>query len=176
MKGYHDTNVIWRLPFLLMVRLSKLRGGVVDVEPFLVSRNTLGNDEPQLKFCNTPHVTCHNCNSDSCHFRLCDMFFPPLLGLCIRLLFSLSCISYHVIMCIAFAYVFISCIRAFPRCLFCILALRSPPVIISIFLSCVGIKHFQIGPSLAKRPWFTTGRPPVKFCTIWTSFDTPTVN
>ena len=24
--------------------------------------------------------------------------------------------------------------------------------------------------------WFTTGRPPVKFRTIWTSFDTPTVN
>ena len=26
------------------------------------------------------------------------------------------------------------------------------------------------------RPWFTTGRPPVKFRSIWTSFDTPTVN
>ena len=25
----------------------------------------------------------------------------------------MSCISYHVIMCIAFAYVFVSCIRAF---------------------------------------------------------------
>ena len=44
------------------------------------------------------------------------------------------------------------------------------------FLSCVGIKHFRIGPRLAKRPWFTTGRPPVKFRIIWTSFDTPTVN
>ena len=40
----------------------------------------------------------------------------------------------------------------------------------------VGIKHFWIGPRLAKRPWFTTGRPPVKFRIIWTSFDTPTVN
>ena len=27
-----------------------MSGGDVDVEPFLVSRNTLGNDEPQLKF------------------------------------------------------------------------------------------------------------------------------
>ena len=27
----------------------KMSGGDVDVEPFLVSRNTLGNDEPQLK-------------------------------------------------------------------------------------------------------------------------------
>ena len=33
----------------------------------------------------------------------------------------------------------------------------------------VGIKHFRIGPRLAKQPWFTTGRPPVKFRTIWTS-------
>ena len=64
----------------------------------------------------------------------------------------------------------------FPRCPFCIPALRSPPVVISTFLSCVGVKHFRIGPRLAKWPWFTTGRPPVKFRTIWTSFDAPTVN
>ena len=64
----------------------------------------------------------------------------------------------------------------FPRCPFCIPALRSPPVVISSFLSCVGIKHFRIGPRLAKRPWFTIRRPPVKFRAIWTSFDTPTVN
>ena len=64
----------------------------------------------------------------------------------------------------------------FPRCPFYIPALHSPPVVISTFLSCVGIKHFRIGPRLAKRPWFTTGRPPVKLRIIWTSFDTPTVN
>ena len=64
----------------------------------------------------------------------------------------------------------------FLRCPFCIPALRSPPVVIYSFLSCVGIKHFRIGPRLAKWPWFTTGRPPVKFRIIWTSFDTPTVN
>ena len=64
----------------------------------------------------------------------------------------------------------------FPCCPFCIPALRSPPVVISSFLSCVRIKHFRIGPILVKRPWFTTGRPPVKFRTIWSSFDTPTVN
>ena len=64
----------------------------------------------------------------------------------------------------------------FPHCPFCIPALRSPPVVISSLLSCVGIKHFRIGPRLAKRPWFTTGRPPVKFRTIWTLFDAPTVN
>ena len=64
----------------------------------------------------------------------------------------------------------------FLRCPFCIPALRSPLVVISSFLSCVGIKHFRIGPRLTKRPWFTTGRLPVKFRTIWTSFDAPTVN
>ena len=30
--------------------VSKMSGSDVDVELFLVSRNTLGNDEPQLKF------------------------------------------------------------------------------------------------------------------------------
>ena len=30
--------------------LAKMSGDDVDVEPFLVSLNTLGNDEPQLKF------------------------------------------------------------------------------------------------------------------------------
>ena len=97
-------------------------------------------------------------------------------GFCLRVLLSLSCISYHVIMCIAFAYVSSHAFKHFPRCPFCIPALRSPPVVISIFLSCVGIKHFRIGPRLAKRPWFTTGRPPVKVRTIWTSFDIPMVN
>ena len=63
----------------------------------------------------------------------------------------------------------------FPRCPFCLPALRSPPVVFSSFLSCVGIKHFRIGLRLAKRPWVSTGRPPVKFRIIWTSFDTPTV-
>ena len=121
-------------------------------------------------------MTFHICNSNSCHFRLCVIFISSGSGLCLRVLLSLSCISYHVIMCIAFAYVFVSCNRAFSPLSVCIPVLRSPPVVISSFLSCVGIKHCRIGPSLAKRPWFTTGRPPVKFHIIWTSFDTPTVN
>ena len=41
--------------------VAKMSGGDVDVEPFLVSRNTLGNDEPQLKFSKTK--TCQNCRS-----------------------------------------------------------------------------------------------------------------
>ena len=64
----------------------------------------------------------------------------------------------------------------FPHCPFCNPALRSSLVANPTFLLCVGIKHFRIGPRLVMRPWFTTGRPPVKFRTIWTSFDAPTVN
>ena len=92
------------------------------------------------------------------------MIFPRgwvLYSFCI---FSMSCISYHVIMCISFAYVFVSCIQTF-----------SPMFPFASF-SCAGVKRFRIGPRLVMRPWFTTGRPPVKFRAIWTSFDTPTVN
>jgi len=89
---------------------------------------------------------------------------------------SLSCISYHVIMCIAFAYVFVSCIRAFsPLSVLHSGTPMSSDVPFCLF-SCAGVKRSRIGPRLAKRPWFTTGRPPVKFRAIWTSFDTPTVN
>ena len=88
----------------------------------------------------------------------------------------MSCISYHVIMCISFAYMFVSCIRAFsPLSVLQSGAPMSPGVPFYLF-SCVGVKHSRIGPRLAMRPWFTTGRPPVKFHAIWTSFDTPTVN
>ena len=42
--------------------------------------------------CNTPHVTCHICNSDSCHFRLCDMFSLRCWVLSFVLYFVMSCI------------------------------------------------------------------------------------
>ena len=99
-----------------------------------------------------------------------------LSGFCLRVFSTLSCISYHVIMCIAFAYVFVSCIRAFsPLSVLHSGAPMSSSVPFCLF-SCAGVKHSRIGPRLAKRPWFTTRRPPVKFRAIWTSFDTPTVN
>ena len=104
------------------------------------------------------------------------MIFPRCQVFVFVLLLSLSCISYHVIMCIAFAYVFVSCIRAFsPLSVLHSGAPMSSGVPFYLF-SCAGVKRFQIGPRLAKWPWFTTGRPPVKFRAIWTSFDTPTVN
>ena len=71
-------------------------------------------DTKKTASCNTPDVTFHICNSNSCHFRLCVMIFPPWSGFVFRFcILFMSCISYHVIMCIAFAYVFVSCIRAF---------------------------------------------------------------
>ena len=92
------------------------------------------------------------------------------------MLFSFSCSSYHVIPCIAFAYMFISCIRAFsPLSVLQSAASMSSGVPFYLF-SCAGIKHSQIGPRLVMWPWFTTGRPSVKFRAIWASFDTPTVN
>ena len=104
------------------------------------------------------------------------MIFPRCRVFVSVLLLSLSCISYHVSMCIAFAYVFVSCIRAFsPLSVFHSGAPMSSGVPFYLF-SCAGIKRSRIGPRLAKRPWFTTGRPPVKFRAIWTSFDTLTVN
>ena len=83
---------------------------------------------------------------------------------------SMSCISYHVIMCIAFAYMFVSCIRAFSP-----LSVLHSGVPFCLF-SCASVKCSRIGLRLVMRPWFTTGRPPVKFRAIWSPFDTPTVN
>ena len=50
---------------------------------------------------------------NSCRFRPKLFYFSPFSGFCLRVLLPLSCISYHVIMCISFAYMFVSCIRAF---------------------------------------------------------------
>ena len=34
--------------------------------------------------CNAPDTTFHIRNSNSCHFRLCDMLFPMWLGFCLE--------------------------------------------------------------------------------------------
>ena len=64
----------------------------------------------------------------------------------------------------------------FPRCPFCDPALLCPPTSPSSLFSCAGVKRSWNGPSLAKRPCYSTGRPPLKFRAIWRSFGTPTVN
>ena len=125
--------------------------------------------------CNTLDTTFHICNSDSCLFRRCDMFslrgWVFLLFAFVHVMHSISCHLVHRI-----------CIRVrlmhpsiFPVVRFAFR--RSMPSGVPFYLfSCAGVKHSRIGPRLAKQPWFTTGRPPVKFHAIWTSFDTPTVN
>ena len=129
-----------------------------------------------MECCNTPDVTFPICTPTLAVSGVKLYLFPR-----VRVFVSVCCCRCHA------SHIMSSCalhlhtcsshaFELFPRCLFCIPALRSPPVVISSILSCVGIKHSQIGPRLAKRPWFTTGRPPVKFHTIWTSFDNPTVN
>ena len=57
---------------------------------------------PMGVLCNTPHVTFHICNSDSCHFRLCIMIFPPLSGFVFRFVFChvMHFISCHHVHCI----------------------------------------------------------------------------
>ena len=102
-----------------------------------------------------------------CVFQL--FAIVAMLFACVLHFVMSSCASH-------FAYMFVSCIRAFsPLSVLQSGAPMSPGVPFYLF-SCAGVKHFRIGPRLVMRPWFTTGRPPVKFRAIWTSFDTPTIN
>ena len=64
----------------------------------------------------------------------------------------------------------------FPRCPFCNPALLCSPASPFCLFSCAGVKRSRNGPRFAKRPWYSTSRPPVKFRAIWRSFDTPTFN
>ena len=105
------------------------------------------------------------------------MIFPSWLGFVFRLVFC-SCHAFHIMSSCALHLHTCSSHASehFPRCPFCNPALPSPPVHPSCFLSCAGVKHSRNGPRLVKWPWYTTGRPPVKFRSIWRSFGTPTVN
>ena len=83
--------------------------------PPLVSKSFSSCCEPpRTRWCNTQDVTFHICNSNSCHFRPCVMIFPPWLVFFFCFAFY-SCHAYHVMSSRAlhFAYVFVSCIRAF---------------------------------------------------------------
>ena len=75
-----------------------------------------------------------------------------------------------------FAYIFVSCIRAFSP----LSVLQSGTPMSSgapfCLFSCAGVKRSRNETRFPKRPWYSTGRPPVKFRAIWRSFDTPTVN
>ena len=55
--------------------------------------------------CNTPDVTSHICNSNSCHFWLCVMIFPSWSGFVFRFAF---CFVMHLISC---HHVHLICLR-----------------------------------------------------------------
>ena len=118
--------------------------------------------------CNAPDSMCQVSASYSpslpCHLLACCTLPRHHLH------FIMSSCAFH------FAYMFVSCIRAFPRCPFCNPALLCPPASPSSLFSCAGIKLSRNGPRFAKRPGYSTDRPPVKFHAIWRSFGTPTVN
>ena len=105
------------------------------------------------------------------------MIFPPWSGFVFRFAFC-SCLAFRIMSSCAshFAYVFVSCIRAFSP--LSVLQSGAPmPSGVPFRLSlCAGIKLSRNGPRFAKRPWYSTGRPPVKFRAIWSPFDTLTVN
>ena len=130
---------------------------------------------PDYPHCNTPDVTFHLCNSNSCHFRLCDMIFPPWLGFVFCFAFY-SCHACHIMSSCASHLHTCSSMHPsiFPVVRFAIrhshMHRRTPLV----SFSCAGVEHSRNGPSLAKWPWYSTGRPPVKFRVIWSSFGTPT--
>ena len=130
-----------------------------------------------MECCNTPDVTFHLCISNSCHFRRCDMIFPSWLGFVfcfsfIHVMHLISCHHVHLI----FIRVRLMHPSIFPVVRFAIrhshMHRRTPLV----SFPCAGVERSRNGPSLAKWPWYSTCRPPVKFRTIWTSFDAPAVN
>ena len=122
-------------------------------------------------------MTFHICNSNSCHFRLCVMVFPSWSGFVFRFAFY-SCHASHIMSsCASHLHTCSShASEHFPHCPFCNPTLPHAPVHPSGLFSCAGVKRSRNGPSLAKWPWYSTGRLLVKFLVIWSSFGTPTVN
>ena len=80
-----------------------------------------------------------------------------------------SCALHYIHVCLMHPSIF-PVVRSEPR------PLARAPSPVSVLVSCACVKRSLNGPSLAKRPWYSTGRPPVKFRAIWSSFDTPTFN
>ena len=129
-----------------------------------------------MECCYTPYVTCHIC-------------IPTLAISGYVICFSLRCWVWSFVLYFVMSCIFISCHHVHCICIRVRLmhsrfsplsvlhsgAPMSPGVPFYLF-SCAGVKHSQNGPRFAKRPWYSTDRPPVKFCAIWRSFDTPTVN
>src|SRR3954465_3784736 len=93
-----------------------------------------------LDFCNTPDVTCHICNSNSYHFWLCYIIFPPWLGF--PSFAFCSCHAFHIMSsCASHLHTCLSHgSEHFPRCPFCNPVLLCSPTSPFAFPSCAGIK------------------------------------
>ena len=129
-----------------------------------------------VECCNTPDVTCHICTPTLAISAL-SYEIPFVVGFCLRFAFrscyefhSMSSCASHLHSCSSHAS------EHFPRCPFRNpTLLRAPACPFCLFL-CAGVKRSRNGPRFAKWPWYTTGRPPVKFRVIWSLFDVPMVN
>ena len=102
---------------------------------------------------------------------------PSVVGFRLRFAFF-SCHASHIMLsCASHLHTCSShASEHFPRCPFRNPTLPHAPAHPSCLFSCAGVKRSRNGPSLAKWPWYSTRRPPVKFRVIWSSFGTPTVN
>ena len=91
---------------------------------------------------------------------------------------SFACVLHFIMSSCAshFAYMFISCIRAFSP--LSVLQSDTPTSSNAPFciFPCAGVNLSRNGPRFSKCPWYATGRTPGKFRAIWSPFDTPTVN
>ena len=112
-----------------------------------------------VECCNTLDVTCHICNSDCAIFGLSY----EIRGWVFLFVLLLHTCSSHAS-------------EQFPRCLFCNPTLLRPSAYPFCLFLCAGVKLSRNEPRFSKWPWYTTGRPPVKFHAIWGPFDSPTVN
>ena len=100
-----------------------------------------------------------------------------MVGFCLRFAFC-PCHGFHIMS--SCALHLHSCLshasEHFLRCPLCNPTLPHAPAHPSCLFSCAGVKCSRNGPGLARWPCYSTGRPPVKFRVIWSSFGTPTVN
>ena len=105
----------------------------------------------------------------------CARCLPVIRRCCHVILLRVA--FYHVIMCFSFGIrVCLMHPSIFPVVCFAIRHSYASPAFPFCLLLCAGVKISRNGLSLAKRPLYSTGRPPVKFRAIWRSFDTPRVN
>ena len=109
------------------------------------------------------------------------MIFPSWLGFIFCFAFC-SCYASHLMSSSAFHLYVFQNLHPFGFSRLSPLSVRSPDLSrapVAPLRPCFHVrvlKRSRNGTRLVKWPWYTTGRPPVKFRVIWSSFDTPTIN